>query len=1180
MKKRKGSLLQRMMAVLLSAVLVTGMAAGEAPAQVFAAGNTEAGQETTGQPETEQGTIDQPETEQGTAAQPETEQETTAQPETEQGTADQPETEQGTAAQPETEQGTIDQPETEQETADQTENAEAQAAEDGVMLTATEDTKEYSVCYTIVGYDENFPFTGEPATIKVKDSTGTIWEGTRAASYLEPDERPDAEKTYEIRITFQLPAGNYQLLINDALKEEFTTSNRLIPYSETYEAVRFYDDDTLINTQYILWDQTVSAPTEPAKDGYTFAGWVTSNGGSTPFDFSQSIANVTDVYASWTETAPTADYEAQYSTDGGNTWKKVATLFDILWNCSDVNSASELRIELLRDITLVGGENWVRYGQQTFGRSNTTWIIDGNGHMMTRGEGVNVQLFVLSQENSKVILQDIIIDGGAVWTGDDPASRTNTGIQLSQGYQQQLIGVGGEGSELVLGNGTILQNNDLGATGYGAGVYLGYNQGKATLTLEEGCEIRNNRASDGGGICIARNDCVVNMKGGSIYGNVACGSSGSGGGMHVNDGTFCMEGGRIYDNVAAANGGGVFNKNTFQMKGGEIYSNHAGTDGGAVRNKNTFQMENGRIYDNYAAANGGAVYNDNTFRMVSGKLDGNSSGNNGGGVFNTGTFQMESGEISGNQSGTGGGIVVYSGTAAITGGSVTGNAVTGRMGGGVLLYDGTLIVSGSPVIQDNTGKDGAVNNVYLKDNTMSVSAPLDAAARIGVTTKTSPTADAPVAVTGTNQADYSGSFFSDNKAYQIENTAGNVIRLAVHVHSYGSDWESDATGHWHGCSCGDKSEEAAHSFGEWTVTKEATESEDGVKERSCSVCQYKETEVIPKKTGGSGEQGGDSGSGEQGGDSGSGEQGGGSGTQAGGSGAQAGAGSTQAGGSGAQAGAGSGSSDGTGAQNPQAPDTGWVEIDEEQGEAAPNTEFGMSKEELAGAVLTPEELSGITAGIVVKIILTVENVDSSVSEADKQTVQALVGDYIVGEYLDIQLFKLIGADRTAILQTNGKIRIVIDVPDSLKAGAGKTRTYAIMRVHDGAAELLSDLDGAEDTITIETDKFSTYVVVYRETNNVGGPDSEPKTGDTDPIRLYATLAMVAGGAYLLLYFEERKGGMTEQKKKEITAAIISWGRKGGRLRKIAAFAAVFAVLFYYHSIGKREDADWKEACVK
>ncbi len=904
MKKRKGSLLQRMMAVLLSAVLVTGMAAGEAPAQVFAAGNTEAGQETTGQPETEQGTTDQPETEQGTAAQPETEQGTSAQPETEQGMTAQPETEQGASVQPETEQGTTAQPETEQ--------------------------------------------------------------GTSA---------------------------------------------------------------------------------QP-------------------------------------ETAPTADYEAQYSTDGGNTWKKVATLFDIYWTEDSVNSANELRIEILRDITLVAGDNWASY-QQTTGRANATWIIDGNGHTITRGDGADM-LFCVDQPGSKVTLRDIIIDGGAIWSSSDPATRTNSG-QARGSKNAHLIYVDG-GAELVFESGVILQNSDMGGFD-GAAVVVGYGSGAGKLTIKDGVEIRNNRGRQGGAVW--------------VYAN----------------GELIMEGGRIYGNYGTENGGGVYNSGTFRMRGGVI------TD--------------------------------------------NASKNYGGGVSNTGNFYMESGEISGNQSGTGGGIVVYSGTAAITGGSVTGNAVTGRMGGGVLLYDGTLIVSGSPVIQNNTGKDGAVNNVYLKDNTMSVSAPLDAAARIGVTTKTSPTADAPVAVTGTNQADYSGSFFSDNKAYQIENTAGNVIQLAVHVHSYGSDWESDATGHWHGCSCGDKSEEAAHSFGEWTVTKEATESEDGVKERSCSVCQYKETEVIPKKTGGSGEQGG--GSGEQGGDSGSGEQGGGSGTQAGGSGAQAGAGSTQAG---------SGSSDGTGAQNPQAPDTGWVEIDEEQGEAAPNTEFGMSKEELAGAVLTPEELSGITAGIVVKIILTVENVDSSVSEADKQTVQALVGDYIVGEYLDIQLFKLIGADRTAILQTNGKIRIVIDVPDSLKAGAGKTRTYAIMRVHDGAAELLSDLDGAEDTITIETDKFSTYVVVYRETNNGSVPDSEPKTGDTDPIRLYATLAMVAGGAYLLLYFEERKGGMTEQKKKEITAGIISWGRKGGRLRKIAAFAAVFAVLFYYHSIGKREDADWKEACVK
>lgn len=38
---------------------------------------------------------------------------------------------------------------------------------------------------------------------------------------------------------------------------------------------------------------------------------------------------------------------------------------------------------------------------------------------------------------------------------------------------------------------------------------------------------------------------------------------------------------------------------------------------------------------------------------------------------------------------------------------------------------------------------------------------------------------------------------------------------------------------------------AGHSYGEWTVTKEATATEDGSRERVCSVCQNKETEVIP-----------------------------------------------------------------------------------------------------------------------------------------------------------------------------------------------------------------------------------------------------------------------------------------------------------------------------------------------
>ncbi len=46
--------------------------------------------------------------------------------------------------------------------------------------------------------------------------------------------------------------------------------------------------------------------------------------------------------------------------------------------------------------------------------------------------------------------------------------------------------------------------------------------------------------------------------------------------------------------------------------------------------------------------------------------------------------------------------------------------------------------------------------------------------------------------------------------------------------------------------CGDKISEHTHSFGEWTVTKEATCTEPGEQTRSCD-CGYSETQVIPAK---------------------------------------------------------------------------------------------------------------------------------------------------------------------------------------------------------------------------------------------------------------------------------------------------------------------------------------------
>lgn len=63
-------------------------------------------------------------------------------------------------------------------------------------------------------------------------------------------------------------------------------------------------------------------------------------------------------------------------------------------------------------------------------------------------------------------------------------------------------------------------------------------------------------------------------------------------------------------------------------------------------------------------------------------------------------------------------------------------------------------------------------------------------------------------------------------------------------HSYSTEWKFDADSHWHECTCGERSEEGSHTFGDWMVTKEATETADGSRERKCTVCGYVQSEKI------------------------------------------------------------------------------------------------------------------------------------------------------------------------------------------------------------------------------------------------------------------------------------------------------------------------------------------------
>lgn len=231
---------------------------------------------------------------------------------------------------------------------------------------------------------------------------------------------------------------------------------------------------------------------------------------------------------------------------------------------------------------------------------------------------------------------------------------------------------------------------------------------------------------------------TFNMYGGNITGNVRTGS-GNGGGVLVSYGIFNMYDGKITNNSCGSSGGGVYvDRGTFNISGGEISSNTSGESGGGIElyNKSDFTMTGGSIRQNKAE-------NDCCY---GGGID----------VSYGSTFTMNGGTITDNMSYTGGGV--YVGTAVgnygnntfhMNGGAITDNTATTtgyQPGGGVYVpADGIFTMSGAVKITDNKN-NGVQNNIYLFDNTITITGALGEDARIGVTTPSVAIVNSPVTI--------------------------------------------------------------------------------------------------------------------------------------------------------------------------------------------------------------------------------------------------------------------------------------------------------------------------------------------------------------------------------------------------------------------------------------------------
>lgn len=71
--------------------------------------------------------------------------------------------------------------------------------------------------------------------------------------------------------------------------------------------------------------------------------------------------------------------------------------------------------------------------------------------------------------------------------------------------------------------------------------------------------------------------------------------------------------------------------------------------------------------------------------------------------------------------------------------------------------------------------------------------------------------------------------------------------IAAHRHTFAKEWTHDTDSHWHGATCEHTTEiadKASHVWDEGTITSAPTETETGIKEYLCTVCNAEKTETI------------------------------------------------------------------------------------------------------------------------------------------------------------------------------------------------------------------------------------------------------------------------------------------------------------------------------------------------
>lgn len=317
--------------------------------------------------------------------------------------------------------------------------------------------------------------------------------------------------------------------------------------------------------------------------------------------------------------------------------------------------------------------------------SAKTVAVEGNGHTLTRASGFTAALVNVTG-SANLTLQNLTLDGGAVWTGDvDPVlgrGTTNSGLSAVQPIVT-ITGVGG----LTLGEGAVLQNNANSSNANVAGGISAVRVNKSTTAtiVIDGGTIRNMQTAYFGAAVHLRDNSTMTVKNGTIEGNYSPSNSaicsdntatltiddgtfrnnksgGTAGVIWTSTGSTTINGGTFTNNYAAGNGGVYFASKpsaSLTINGGTFENNESGAAGGVIYSQKSTAVSNATFANNVATTNGGALC-----LTAGGTVSNVSFAENtaaaGGGIWSNGALTVDGAGFTDNSADTGAAIHIAS----------------------------------------------------------------------------------------------------------------------------------------------------------------------------------------------------------------------------------------------------------------------------------------------------------------------------------------------------------------------------------------------------------------------------------------------------------------------------------------------------------------------------------------